>query len=339
MQDQGPTLLQKTQLALSFFSITVLRHDPVERPHWNEIVDGLFLGAIPIETQVGSWGNHGKKIRQQCKGKNKPLGLVVSVMEDWELDGYGLCGLQPVTKNYWESKKVAHQILPLKDFKGDIPLATLKDTVECIDNHHQNSQSVYIHCKAGRGRSFAVVMCYLMDKFKLDMMPALELVLKKRYHVSPSSAQFQLIENYRKLYLPTREGLVPEHPAFRSFRKDWLSFMQSPMAISTTVGSSLALLSGPGLLTLFTATFAAYLSDKFNVYRNKSLLLDPSEYEAEVDLSNLNEEEREAFDKGLGSNTFLGWLASFQSKASYYNYEMYLEGQKTAEHYQSQKPQ
>ncbi len=49
--------------------------------------------------------------------------------------------------------------------------------------HARRGELVYVHCKAGRGRSTTLVLCYLVKEFGMTPAAALEMVRAKRHQV------------------------------------------------------------------------------------------------------------------------------------------------------------
>jgi hypothetical protein len=89
--------VQKMAFSSTFYTLTLLPEALGYYQHWNEIVDGLLLGALPIETYY----NHGAKIVEECVNKSRPLGKVYSIVNEFELNGEGLVFLSPVSPAYW----------------------------------------------------------------------------------------------------------------------------------------------------------------------------------------------------------------------------------------------
>jgi len=79
------------------------------------------------------------------------------------------------------------------------------DVLAILKKMHQTinaRQAVYIHCKAGRGRSWMILMCYLTTLAGMDFEEAQKLVQEKRPHVSPSIEQIQFVKNFEKKFKP-----------------------------------------------------------------------------------------------------------------------------------------
>ncbi|KXS14475.1 phosphatases II [Gonapodya prolifera JEL478] len=58
-------------------------------------------------------------------------------------------------------------------------------------------KSVYVHCKAGRSRSAAVVLAHLISRYRLTLEEALAILIRKRPQVSP---HIQAMPSVRRFY-------------------------------------------------------------------------------------------------------------------------------------------
>ena len=67
---------------------------------------------------------------------------------------------------------------------------------------------VYVHCKAGRGRSATVVMGYLMKRYDLTPQEAQQRLVKVRPHVNPGLADRPVIKAYYD-QLQAKKGATP----------------------------------------------------------------------------------------------------------------------------------
>ena len=62
----------------------------------------------------------------------------------------------------WNSLGVKQLRLPTVDFDNAPSIPQIKKGLEFIEHFIEKGESVYVHCKAGRGRSVVLVMCYLI---------------------------------------------------------------------------------------------------------------------------------------------------------------------------------
>lgn len=178
-----------------------------KRNWWDEVISGLLLGAIPIVDY-----EH-EALPEQCRLKGRALTRVVSCCSHSELKGEGL-NVTPVSPQFWAERNIRQDHLAMADFTGMIPaehsseLTPEAQELQCIEKIHQsirnmhddlkNGNSVYVHCKAGRGRSVLVVICYLIFFKNMTPHDATEFTRSKRPEISLSSVQIAFILKYCK---------------------------------------------------------------------------------------------------------------------------------------------
>ncbi|KAI6681909.1 hypothetical protein NL676_035790 [Syzygium grande] len=63
---------------------------------------------------------------------------------------------------------------------------------------HLVARKTYVHCKAGRGRSTTVVLCYLVKHKHMTPSTALEFVRSRRPRVLLTSSQWKAVQEYSK---------------------------------------------------------------------------------------------------------------------------------------------
>lgn len=150
--------------------------------HWaTRIDDHLILGAIPLE-------HHGKWLKQQ--GVN----VLVSMVEPFELQA-GL--VRPL-------KDIERKHIHAQDFFG-VPVEQIKEGVDFFKEKIDAKETVYVHCKAGRGRSTAIVLAYLLtyglgeQKFK-DYDEAYAYVKQLRPQINLNPRQKATVVEYWNQY-------------------------------------------------------------------------------------------------------------------------------------------
>lgn len=119
------------------------------------INENIILGMIPESTEC-------KKIIDRTKAKNlKPLGLIVSSVDYFELGGNTLF-LNPIaTPLDWKKEGLEQFILPILDKTADVPVECLILAMDKMRECVESNKSVFIHCKAGKSRSATVLALYL----------------------------------------------------------------------------------------------------------------------------------------------------------------------------------
>lgn len=125
---------------------------PARWPAYNQITDSLYLGRLPL-----------KNSNDHLRLKDEGIGAVLAVIESFENHSKGLF-TDPVTPEDWQALNVAFMQIETADFRP-LSVLHLKQAVAFIDSQIAQGKKVYVHCKAGRGRSAAVVVAYLAKNF------------------------------------------------------------------------------------------------------------------------------------------------------------------------------
>eukprot|EP00127_Corallochytrium_limacisporum_P002263 Clim_evm51s109 gene=Clim_evmTU51s109 len=76
-------------------------------------------------------------------------------------------------------------------------LQVIHDTVPIIDAHRRAGRAVLVHCYAGKSRSAAVVMAYLMSQ-GIDREEAYRMTRRARFCISPNPGFWAQLELYAK---------------------------------------------------------------------------------------------------------------------------------------------
>ena len=190
-----------------------VRHD---HKHFNKIIPGLYLGGLPIKDEHSilgcNIGGHASKIIQECLQDDKPLTLVISALEQFELNGNFLpFNLTRNTQDWQEmSQNHSRQIEQIKlatpDNTSNFDFSEVIEIIQKIHHRIQNNQSVFVHCKAGKGRSWAIVVAYLatihLEEQNIHLNPAQaftqakNIIIKARPQVNPSNEQINWAKNF-----------------------------------------------------------------------------------------------------------------------------------------------
>ncbi|KAG1521149.1 hypothetical protein G6F45_009893 [Rhizopus arrhizus] len=130
----------------------------------SEIVsDFLYLGPEITES------------RQLVLLKSRSIRWILNMAEECDDDIPGL-------KELFVYKKIpARDILDMKDVQ-DI----LKKAVNVINNAKRHGDPVYVHCQAGKSRSAAVILAYLILSEHRTLKQAYRLLVKARPSISPN---------------------------------------------------------------------------------------------------------------------------------------------------------
>ncbi len=110
-----------------------------QRRWWDWIDETVLLGALPMRGHVAEL-------------KALGIGAVVNTCEEYAgpIDAYSAAGIEQCR-------------IPTIDFTPP-SLADIEKSVNFIQAQAAAGKKVYVHCKAGRGRSATVVACYLITK-------------------------------------------------------------------------------------------------------------------------------------------------------------------------------
>ncbi len=156
---------------------------------WSAIpVEGeyqIVLGAIPLKNR-----GHDETLRSQN------LCAVLSLVEDFEIETQGLFSV-PMQKKEWKEKGIVQLHIPTRDF-NPVSLKDIDRGVSFIERQRSGGGNIYVHCKAGRGRSATIVICYFMKYWKMSPEDALRHVSQHRPAVKLTAQQWKRIQEYGK---------------------------------------------------------------------------------------------------------------------------------------------
>lgn len=154
---------------------------------WSIINDYIVLGALPLEHQID---------------KLKKLGIthVIAMIDSFEFEP-GI--VQPVQSQQWTDNGIAFKHIETPDFLG-VPEEKIDEADKYINDELQKNPNAkfYIHCKAGRGRSAAVVLCHSMktkkkkDKTYNCNKEEAYAHLKTLRHINLNKNQMLAVQNY-----------------------------------------------------------------------------------------------------------------------------------------------
>jgi len=150
---------------------------------WSIINDYIVLGALPLKHQIATL---------------KQLGIthVIAMIEPFEFEP-GI--VQPVQSQQWRNNGIEFKHIKTPDFLG-VPEQKIHVALNYIETQRKITPNAkfYIHCKAGRGRSAAVVLCHLMktDKTYNSNKEDAYARLKKLRHINLNKNQMVAVQNY-----------------------------------------------------------------------------------------------------------------------------------------------
>lgn len=132
---------------------------------FNEVDDGLYLGAIPLLEHIN------------LLTKDLEVDLVLSVVEDFEL-GCAIAVGRSISKSGYNDLSIEHKQIVCRD--NCLPTFNDLDIgANELNQKLMHGKKVYCHCKSGSGRSACIVMAYFI-KFKQQNPNDAYKVLKSR---------------------------------------------------------------------------------------------------------------------------------------------------------------
>ena len=141
------------------------------RAWWNQVDDGVWIGALPLRRDVSALYALG-------------IRAVVNTCDEFQgpQSTYRACGIVQLQ-------------VPTIDFT--VPsLEHVQQAVAFMNEHLSRGDGVYVHCKAGRGRSATVVLCWLMQAQGITPEEAQRRLLEARPHVMPNVYRRSVVQRF-----------------------------------------------------------------------------------------------------------------------------------------------
>ncbi|MCG3126807.1 MAG: hypothetical protein CHACPFDD_01662 [Phycisphaerae bacterium] len=145
---------------------------------WNWVDDDVLIGAVPTRGDL-----------RELAGMR--VGAIVNMCEEFS-------GFAPELR----ALDMRQLYLPTLDYHSP-SAARLREGVEFIERQIAEGRKVYVHCKAGRGRSATLVLCYLMRRYGLDPRSAQTRLKTARPHVNSRLSERQAVRDFARLLDPT----------------------------------------------------------------------------------------------------------------------------------------
>lgn len=141
---------------------------------WDRVDEYVLLGAVPFPTDVP---------RLKALG----VGGVVTLNESYET---------LVPSSLYHDHGIEHLLIPTRDYLFAPSHGDICQAVEFIHSNALCGKTTYVHCKAGRGRSTTIVLCYLVKHKQMTPEGAYKYVRSIRPRVLLASSQWQAVEDY-----------------------------------------------------------------------------------------------------------------------------------------------
>jgi len=144
------------------------------RRWYDRILPNILLGALP------------ERDRLQNLKEIEGVDVFLNTVREWK-------GLNREYQQYgFEQVRI-----PMTDFAPP-PLSAIEEGVSALYQLvNVQGKTVYVHCKAGRGRSATVVMAYLMKYHEMTPLQAQNLLEQKRPHVLHMLHERQVIKDFQ----------------------------------------------------------------------------------------------------------------------------------------------
>ncbi|XP_054825161.1 phosphatidylglycerophosphate phosphatase PTPMT2-like [Prosopis cineraria] len=154
---------------------------------WDKVDEFILLGAVPFPIDVP---------------RLKELGVrgVITLNESYET---------LVSTSLYHAHGIDHLMIPTRDYYF---APSLHDICSAVDFIHENALAgrvTYVHCKAGRGRSTTVVICYLVHYKLMTPSAAYDYVKSIRPRVLLASSQWQAVQEYYHLRVRKAMAYAP----------------------------------------------------------------------------------------------------------------------------------
>ncbi|XP_022758372.1 putative dual specificity protein phosphatase DSP8 isoform X2 [Durio zibethinus] len=149
---------------------------------WDRVDEFILLGAVPFPTDVP---------------KLKEIGVrgVITLNEPYET---------LVPTSLYQNHGINHLVIPTRDYCFAPSLTSICQAIDFIHRNASRGQTTYVHCKAGRGRSTTIVLCYLVHYKQMTPVAAYDYVRSIRPRVLLASSQWKAVQEF--YYLKVKVG-------------------------------------------------------------------------------------------------------------------------------------
>ncbi|KAE8705870.1 putative dual specificity protein phosphatase DSP8 [Hibiscus syriacus] len=141
---------------------------------WDEVDQFLLLGAVPFPGDV-------RRLKQLG------VGGVITLNEPFET---------LVSTSLYHAHGIDHLVIPTRDYLFAPSVSDISRAVDFIHKNASCGRTTYVHCKAGRGRSTTIVLCYLVEHKQMTPAGALEYVRSRRPRVLLAPSQWKAVVEY-----------------------------------------------------------------------------------------------------------------------------------------------
>nr|GMC96223.1 putative dual specificity protein phosphatase DSP8 [Ipomoea batatas]GME11811.1 putative dual specificity protein phosphatase DSP8 [Ipomoea batatas] len=143
---------------------------------WDRVDQFILLGAVPFPKDVP-------------RLKQLGVGGVITLNEPYET---------LVPTSLYRAHEIDHLVIPTRDYLFAPSFGNINQAVDFIHKNATSGRTTYVHCKAGRGRSTTVVLCYLVVYKHMTPAAALEYVRSVRPRVLLAPSQWKAVLEFKQ---------------------------------------------------------------------------------------------------------------------------------------------
>ncbi|KAM7275535.1 hypothetical protein ACFE04_017401 [Oxalis oulophora] len=176
---------------------------------WDQIDQFVLLGAVPFPKDVP-------------RLKELGVGGVITLNEPYET---------LVPSSLYHDFGIEHLVIPTRDYAFAPSFIDISRAVEFIHKNASCGRTTYVHCKAGRGRSTTIVLCYLVKYKHMTPTAALEYVRSRRPRVLLAPIQWRAVREYSMLRQTTTTVCSPSRDAVLITKADLEGYTSKELAI------------------------------------------------------------------------------------------------------------
>ena len=144
------------------------------RHWWDEVDDDVLIGAFPTSLIVKRFQEMG-------------VGAVVN-----------MCAEATGPIGYYDKLEINYLHLPTIDYSSP-SLQQVEMGVSFIAEQAKSGHKTYVHCKAGRGRSAIMTLCWLIMKHDMKPAQALSMLAKRRPHVNRHLEEREVVRQFEEV--------------------------------------------------------------------------------------------------------------------------------------------
>ncbi|CAN6807530.1 hypothetical protein Bca4012_001989 [Brassica carinata] len=155
---------------------------------WDRVAQFILLGAVPFQSDVP---------------RLKELGVcgVITLNESYET---------LVPSSLYKSYCIDHLVIATRDYCFAPSMEAICQAVDFIHRNASLGKTTYVHCKAGRGRSTTVVICYLVQHKHMTPEAAYDYVKSIRPRVKLATTQWKAVLEYYHVKVLNTQSSLPD---------------------------------------------------------------------------------------------------------------------------------